>query len=138
MTQLDPFIIYTVKLAMDFKSVEPSTPIPAKKSSPFKESKPEVDGHYEEEQKTQQQQQQDNFTNPTFPETMARIMAIKSFPLKSGEKAPKLRRDNVLSLLYHAGKFSTTSMLSYSLLTSYNRRAMGQSYNGVVKCDYFW
>jgi hypothetical protein len=105
MTQLDPFIIYTVKLAMDYKSVQPSTPIPTRKSNPFKESRARVDNTDEEKNKQQQQQQQDNFTNPMFPETMARIMTIKPFPLKSGEKAPKLRRDNVLALLYHAGKF---------------------------------
>jgi hypothetical protein len=56
--QLDPFIIYTVKLAMDFKSTEveqeePTTPIPTRyaSSSPFITEK----------------KQQDNFTNPMFP-----------------------------------------------------------------------
>lgn len=78
MTQLDPFIIYTVKLAMDFKSVEPSIPI-LKACS-----------------------EQDNSTNLMFPDTMARIMTINA--LNEGVKEPELRRDNVLSLLYHAGK----------------------------------
>lgn len=98
--QLDPFIIYTVKLAMDFKSVEPTTPIPTRSSRPFEKEDIAIDQEQDEEKK----KYQDNFTNPMFPDTMARIMTIKSYPLKSGEKIPKLRRDNILSLLYHAGK----------------------------------
>lgn len=102
--QLDPFIIYTVKLAMDFKSVEeePSTPIPTRSSRPIFDKTTDY-----ENEKTSAQLQQDNFTNPMFPDTMARIMAIKPFSLKPGEKAPKLKRDNILSLLYHAGKYIT-------------------------------
>jgi hypothetical protein len=70
--QLDPFIVYTVKLAMDYKSsVEPLN---------------------KESVKPKQRQT-----------TMAQIMAIKSFPLKAEETVPKLNRDNILSLLYHAG-----------------------------------
>ena len=104
--QLDPFIIYTVKLAMDFKSVEqPDTPIPTRASSPFGEKE-----FITPEPEKDISQHQDNFTNPMFPETMARIMTIKSFPLNPGEAAPKLRRDNVLSLLYHAGKLLKTTL----------------------------
>ncbi|KAG2193164.1 hypothetical protein INT47_009597 [Mucor saturninus] len=88
MTQLDPFIIYTVKLAMDFKSVEPSTPIP----KTFDE--------------------QDNSTNPMFPDTMARIMTINA--LHEGGKEPELRRDNVLSLLYHADEQWVASTVELS------------------------
>lgn len=107
--QLDPFIIYTVKLAMDFKSVEPTTPIPTRSTKPF-----EKNTMIQEDTEKSAAQHQDNFTNPMFPETMARIMTIKSFPLKSGEKAPKLRRDNVLSLLYHADEQWLNSSLDLS------------------------
>jgi hypothetical protein len=41
-----------------------------------------------------------------FPDTLARIMTVKSFPLKLNEKAPKLQKENILSLLYHAGKIT--------------------------------
>lgn len=85
MPQLDPFIIYTVKLAMDYQSVDESTAA----ATPPQNEKAMLS-------------QQD--TNPMFPETLARIMTIKTFPLKSDEKAPKLQRENILSLLYHAGK----------------------------------
>lgn len=85
MPQLDPFIIYTVKLAMDYQSVD----VPTAPAAP-------------QDEKAMLAQQDTN--NPMFPETLARIMTIKSFPLKTNEKAPKLQRENILSLLYHAGK----------------------------------
>lgn len=80
MTQLDPFIIYTVKLAMDYQSVDESP---------------------SQDEKAMFSQQH---TDPMFPDTLARIMAVKTFPLKANERAPKLQRENILSLLYHAGK----------------------------------
>ncbi|KAI8077537.1 hypothetical protein BDF21DRAFT_364050 [Thamnidium elegans] len=84
MTQLDPFIIYTVKLAMDFKSVET---IP---------------------RDTIQE-------NLILPDTMARIMTINTFePRIGGEKVPKLRRDNILSLLYHADEQWINSTIDLS------------------------
>ncbi|KAL9553109.1 hypothetical protein MBANPS3_003452 [Mucor bainieri] len=86
MPQLDPFIIYTVKLAMDYQSVDETTTSPS--TVPQDEKAMLV--------------QQDASNNPMFPETLARIMTIKTFPLKTNEKAPKLQRENILSLLYHA------------------------------------
>ncbi|KAK4513222.1 uncharacterized protein ATC70_013017 [Mucor velutinosus] len=83
MPQLDPFIIYTVKLAMNYQSVEE----PVAPAAP-------------QDEKAMLVQQDTN--NPMFPETLARIMTIKTFPLKTNEKAPKLQRENILSLLYHA------------------------------------
>lgn len=81
-SQLDPFIIYTVKLAMDYKSI---VELPSlDKETPFKPNQQHT--------------------------TMAQIMSIKSFPLTAGETVPKLKQDNILSLLYHAGMY-----LSYNL-----------------------
>lgn len=88
MAQLDPFIIYTVKLAMDFKSVDtiPSDTV------------------------------QENLI---LPDTMARIMTINTFEQRQGEKVPKLTRDNILSLLYHAGNnnhnnnYNTVKILNF-------------------------
>lgn len=96
MTQLDPFIIYTVKLAMDYQSVN-EPPTTAATAAP-------------QDEKAMLVQQDTN--NPMFPETLARIMTIKTFPLKTNEKAPKLQRENILSLLYHAGKMSFFVMTS--------------------------
>jgi hypothetical protein len=72
---IDPFIIYTVKLAMDYKSIDEPEPLLNKET----------------------------LLKPKKQTTMAQIMAIKSFPLKAEETIPKLDRDNILSLLYHAG-----------------------------------
>ncbi|GAA5801466.1 hypothetical protein HPULCUR_006912 [Helicostylum pulchrum] len=86
MTQLDPFIIYTVKLAMDFKSVETI--------------------------RTSDTTVQENLT---LPDTMARIMTINTFEQRTaGEKVPKLRRDNILSLLYHADEQWINSTIDLS------------------------
>lgn len=78
MHQLDPFIIYTVKLTMDFKSSV---------------NKTTEDVLFDEKQVIDCSESQVNNS------TIKRIMSMK--PLSC--KAPKLRRENILSLLYHAG-----------------------------------
>ncbi|KAI7908189.1 uncharacterized protein BX663DRAFT_557349 [Cokeromyces recurvatus] len=84
MSQLDPFIVYTVKLAMDFKSSTATT-------SPFTTVDTKNCVH-----------PQDDPNHPLFPETIARILSIKSSSFNLGKKAPKLIKENILSLLYHA------------------------------------
>ncbi|KAI8645314.1 hypothetical protein BD408DRAFT_339227 [Parasitella parasitica] len=99
MPQLDPFIIYTVKLAMNYQSGNESPP---------------------QGEKAMLSQQH---TSPLFPETLARIMAIKKFPLKSHEKAPKLQRENILSLLYHADEQWVNSTLKLNQSTKLNQES---------------
>ncbi|KAI7903897.1 uncharacterized protein BX663DRAFT_485392 [Cokeromyces recurvatus] len=80
MSQLDPFIAYTVKLTMDFKS-QPTM----------------INEKYI-------QQPQDNPNHPMFPELIMRIFSVNPLLSKSVEKVPKLKKENVLALLYHADK----------------------------------
>lgn len=72
MNQLDPFIIYTVKLVTEKKAY--------------------VSDRSKEHHRL-------------FPTTIGRIMTIKSWSNTHCNK-PKLNKDNLLSLLYHAGKYT--------------------------------
>ncbi|CEP10378.1 hypothetical protein [Parasitella parasitica] len=98
MHRLDPFIIYTVKLAMTYQSVDESL------SS--------------QDEKAMLSQRHES---PMFPETLARVLAIKKFPLKSDEKAPKLQRENILSLLYHADEQWVNSTLELNQSVKQNQ-----------------
>jgi hypothetical protein len=78
MSHLDPFIVYTLKLAMNHKSNKDS-------SHPV---------------------QQDPLQQNTlfYPSTLARILSVKPLPKNPNDQIPKLDKENLLSLLYHAGK----------------------------------
>ncbi|KAI9483343.1 MAG: hypothetical protein EXX96DRAFT_139290 [Benjaminiella poitrasii] len=84
MSHLDPFIVYTVKLAMDFKS---SSVITTRSANVMDERSTMI---------------QNDSSHPSCHETVARILSMKSIPLNPGEKAPKLKKENMLTLLYHA------------------------------------
>ncbi|KAI8994755.1 hypothetical protein BDB01DRAFT_773964 [Pilobolus umbonatus] len=97
MPQLDPFIIYTVKLAMDYKSLEQY------KSTNMIETNNEN-------------------SNILYPEAMSRIMTIKTWSHLNEGHTPKLSKDNILSLLYYADKQWVKSTIDLNKMIDKNNQ----------------
>lgn len=94
MNQLDPFIMYTVRAVMDFKSFEVKHKVDEHKKS---SSNRNQNDDSESKQKTD---------GNSFLHTITRVFQMEE-PLPKymlHGKVPTLRRENILSLLYHAGK----------------------------------
>ncbi|KAI9482895.1 MAG: hypothetical protein EXX96DRAFT_123922 [Benjaminiella poitrasii] len=110
MSHLDPFIVYTVKLAMDFK-FQPSTLDNRQRPSTIN-------------------QPQDDPNHPLFPEMIMRILSVNPLLLKMSERTPKLKEENVLALLYHTDKNWIQSVKELSRAIQSNKS------NSTIKINY--
>ena len=79
---MDALYLYTIRLALN-QSVNP------------------LSNNNNIIQQQQQQQQQNGERDEEI--ISSSIFHIKTWPLRPNDKVPKLQRDNLLSLLYHAG-----------------------------------